>query len=313
MALKSPQSDDRDARRMQAGRDELAERIMSAVAGDGSLEPQPGLHLHRQSAATGPLHVVYKPVFCVIAQGSKEVHVGAKRYRYDPAHYLIAGVDLPVTARIVQATKDEPYLGLSLDLDLSLVAAVIAEEARQWSRGRTDLNAVDVSRLDADLLDAVLRLVRLVDAPAEYRVLAPLVTREIICRLLMGAQGDRLRQLAVAGGRTHHVARAIALLREGFDQPLRIESMARKLGMSVSSFHHHFKAVTAMSPLQFQKKLRLHEARRLMLGEDLDAAQAGFRVGYEDASHFSRDYKRLFGAPPLRDVELLRQAVRPGA
>jgi AraC-like DNA-binding protein len=169
---------------------------------------------------------------------------------------------------------------------------------------------MDVSSLDEGLLDAVVRLVRLLDSPAEYRVLAPLVTQEIIYRLLMGEQGDRLRHLVLAGGHSYRIARAIDLLRKNFDQPLRIENMAREIGMSVSSFHHHFKSVTTMSPLQFQKKIRLHEARRLMLGEDLDAARAGFRVGYEDASHFSRDYKRLFGEPPLRDVEQLRETIR---
>ena len=160
----------------------------------------------------------------------------------------------------------------------------------------------------------MVRLVRLLDSPAdEARFLAPLVTREIVYRLLMGAQGDRLRQIAVLGGHSHRIAEAIERLRKDFDQPLRIEDIARELGMSVSGFHHHFRAVTAMSPLQFQKQLRLQEARRLMLGEDLDAASAGYRVGYGDASHFTREYKRLFGAPPMRDVERLREAAMESA
>ncbi len=163
-----------------------------------------------------------------------------------------------------------------------------------------------MSPVDADLLDAAVRLVRLLDAPADARVLGPLVRREIVYRLLMGAQGGRLRHVASQGGYTERVAEAIARLRKEFDRPLRIEELARKLGMSVSRFHHHFKAVTAMSPLQFQKQRRLQEARRLILGEDLDAASTAYRVGYNDASHFSREYKRLVGAPPLRDVERLR-------
>ena len=150
-------------------------------------------------------------------------------------------------------------------------------------------------------------------APADARFLAPLVTREIVYRLLRGAQGGRLRHLAVLGGATHRIAAAVERLRQDFDQPLRIEDIARELGMSVSGFHHHFRAVTAMSPLQFQKQLRLQEARRLMLGEGLDAASAGYRVGYGDASHFTREYKRLFGAPPMRDVERLRHVARPSA
>ncbi len=167
--------------------------------------------------------------------------------------------------------------------------------------------AMAVSPLDADLLDASVRLVRLLECPAEAQVLLPLVTREIIYRLLVGEQGGLLRHLALTGGYTSHIARAVERLRQDYDQPLRIEQLARELGMSVSGFHHHFKAVTALSPLQFQKRLRLLEARRLMLGEDLDATSAAYRVGYNDASHFNREYKYLFGAPPMRDVQRLRE------
>lgn len=168
-----------------------------------------------------------------------------------------------------------------------------------------------MSPLDLDLLEAVVRLVRLLDSPADARFLASLVTREIVYRLLRGQQGGRLRHIAALGGHTHRIARAIARLREDFDQPLRIEDLAGEFGMSVSGFHHHFKDVTALSPLQFQKQLRLQEARRLLLGADLDAASAGYRVGYHDASQFSREYKRLFGVPPKRDVERLRGAAAP--
>jgi AraC-like DNA-binding protein len=171
------------------------------------------------------------------------------------------------------------------------------------------VNAIDVSPLDVNLLDATLRLVRLIDSASEYRALAPLVIREIVYRLLAGAQGNRMRHLAEFGGQAHRMVRAVQTLREDFDKPLRIETLARKLGMSVSGFHAHFKSVTAMSPLQFQKQLRLQEARRLMISEDFDAAEAGYRVAYDDASHFSREYKRHFGEPPIRDVERLREAV----
>ncbi len=168
------------------------------------------------------------------------------------------------------------------------------------------MKAMDVSPMDANLLDAVVRLVRLLDTPVEGKVLAPLIIREIVFRLLMGGQGARLSHLLASGADTHRISKAIGLLRENFDQPLRIDDIAHELGMSVSGFHHHFKSVTAMSPLQFQKQIRLQEARRLMLGEDLDAASAGFRVGYEDPSYFSREYKKLFGAPPQRDIAKLR-------
>jgi len=175
------------------------------------------------------------------------------------------------------------------------------------SRGDgSGVKSVNVSPLDANLLDATLRLVRLIETPGEYRVLAPLVIREIVYRLLTGAQASRLRHLATFGGHAHRMVRAVEKLRETFNKPLRIESIARELGMSVSGFHAHFRTVTAMSPLQFQKQLRLQEARRLMLSEDLDAAEAGYRVGYDDASYFNREYKRYFGAPSMRDVEGLR-------
>jgi AraC-like DNA-binding protein len=244
----------------------------------------------------------------VIAQGSKKILLGDNLYRYDPAHYLITTAALPITSRITEASEERPYLGLVLRLDPNLVGSVMVEASLPAPRGHASVRAIDVSPLDAGLLDAVVRLVRLLDSPTEARFLSPLVTREIVYRLLRGEQGDRLRHTAVLGGHSHRIARALERLRNEFDQPLRIEEIARELGMSVSGFHHHFRAVTAMSPLQFQKQIRLQEARRLMLGEDLDAASAGYRVGYGDASHFTREYKRRFGAPPARDVERLREA-----
>jgi AraC-like DNA-binding protein len=208
---------------------------------------------------------------------------------------------------VIDASKARPYLGLRLELDATLVGSVIVESAQPALQNHVEVRAINVSSLNSTLLDAVVRLVRLLDSPAEARVLAPLITREIVFRLLIGEQGDRLRYIAALGGYTPHIAKAIERLRKDFDQQLRIESIARELGMSVSGFHHNFKAVTAMSPLQFQKQIRLQEARRIMLGEHLDAASAAYRVGYDDASHFSREYKRLFGLPPMRDVERLRE------
>ncbi len=190
------------------------------------------------------------------------------------------------------------------------MTAAVTRAAEVGAQPRGDgsgMKAVDVSALDANLLDTTLRLVRLIDASNDYHALAPLVIREIVYRLLMGAQGNRLRHLATFGGQAHRMLRAVEKVRENFDKPLRIEDLARELSMSVSGFHAHFKAVTAMSPLQFQKQLRLQEARRLMVSESLDAAEAGYRVGYDDPSHFSREYKRHFGEPPMRDVERLRE------
>lgn len=306
MEGRNPEQIEREVQRAQANRAELAERIARAVPADGAVDPLPGLHLARASAPLGKLHGVMQPAFCVIAQGSKEVLLGDHRYVYDPAHYLIATVDLPRTSRILEASPERPYLSLTLELTPALVGSVMADADQVAAPREANVRAMDVSPLDAALQDAVVRLVRLLDAPDEAHVLLPLVTREVVYRLLMGRQGARLRYLAVQGGYAPHIARAVERLQRDYDKPLRIEQIARDLGMSVSGFHHHFKAVTAMSPLQFQKRLRLQEARRLMLTEGFDAASAAFRVGYQDASHFSREYKGLFGAPPLRDVQQLR-------
>jgi AraC-like DNA-binding protein len=298
----------RDADRAQANRDELTERIAQAIRQDGKIEPLKGLHFNRISLPAEPCHAVSIPAFCAIAQGSKEVLLGKDIYQYDPAHYLLATAELPVVSQSLEASTAKPYLSLRLDLDPALVGSVMVETGYRSAQSSASVKAIDVSSLDAELLDAVVRLVRLLDSPAEAHVLTPLIQREIIYRLLMGKQGDRLRQIAVFGGYTHHIARAVDRLRKDFDQPLRIENIARDLGMSVSGFHHHFKSVTAMSPLQFQKQLRLQEARRLMLGQNLDATSAAYHVGYEDSSHFNREYKRLFGEPPMRDMERLRSA-----
>ena len=301
------QQAERVAELMQAHREELVERIEQAVREDGTVQTLKGLYLSRSSLPLKPLHSVLKPSVCVIAQGSKEVLLGESRYRYDPSHYLLATVELPRVSQVLEASKERPYLSLRLELDPTLVSSVMVETGHASPGDHADVRAIAVSPLDGNLLDAFVRLVRLLDVPAEARVLLPLITREIIYRLLMGEQGGRLRHLALQGGYTPYIARAVARLRQDFDQTLHIEGLARELGMSVSGFHHHFKAVTAMSPLQFQKRLRLQEARRLMLGEDLDAASAAYRVGYHDASHFNREYKSLFGVPPMRDVQRLRE------
>ncbi|HZO88239.1 MAG TPA: AraC family transcriptional regulator [Chthonomonadaceae bacterium] len=304
---------EREAQRTQANREELVERIAQAVPEDGVVEPMKGLFLRRSSAPTKPVHGVAAPAFCVIAQGNKEIVVGETRYRYDPAHYLLNTVELPVVSQVVEASREQPYLSLRFNLDPVLVGSVLVEAGQPTPRGNADVRAINVSALDAGLLDATVRLVRLLDVPEEARVLAPLVTREIVFRLLMGEQGGRLRHLVAQGGYADRIARAVERIRNDFDKPLRIDDLARELGMSASGLHHQFKAVTALTPLQFQKQLRLQEARRLMLGEDLDAASAGYRVGYDDAAHFNREYKRLFGMPPMRDVGRLREAARASA
>jgi AraC-like DNA-binding protein len=300
---------ERENQRIQALRAELVALILRALPEDGHIQPQDGLFLYRSSVPRMPAYSVVKPSFCVIAQGSKEVILGESCYRYDPFHYLISTLDLPRVSQVTDASKEKPYLSFRLEFDPALVDAVMMETSQLLPQGKADARAIDVSPLDANLQDAVVRMVRLIDSPDERQVLAPLITREIIFRLLMSTQSAHLRHLAVQRGYTPHIAKAVERLRQDFDQPLRIEDLARELGMSVSGLHHHFKAVTAMSPLQFQKQLRLQEARNLMLREDLDAENAAFRVGYHDASHFNREYKSLFGNPPIRDVQRLRGEV----
>ncbi len=307
------QQAEREAERMQANREELVERIARAMRQEGTAQPLPGLHLYRHSFPLEQVYSVVEPSLCVVAQGSKEFLLGDSRYRYDPLHYLLVTVDLPNVGQVLEASQERPFLSLRLELAPTLVGEVLVEAGHASPRDSADVRAIAVSPLDGHLLDAFVRLTRLLDAPAEARVLLPLLTREIIYRLLVGEQGGRLRHLAVLGGYTPHIARAIERLRQDFDQPLRIEQMARELGMSISGFHHHFKAVTALSPLQFQKRLRLLEARRLLLGEDLDAASVAYRVGYHDASHFNREYKSLFGVPPMRDVQRLREGALASA
>jgi AraC-like DNA-binding protein len=299
----------REDQRVQSNREELVERIARALPEDGTLDVSSNFRLARSSSPTEPIHSLYQPSFCVVAQGRKQALLGEEVFRYDSGHYLIYTVDLPLTFQVEEASKQRPYLGFRLNLDAALVASVMVESGIEPKKGNAGLMAMDVSPLDANLLDAVVRLVRLLDAPpnqVEGKVLAPLIIREIVFRLLAGGQSARLSHLLTAGKDTQRISRAIGLLREHFDQPLKMDDIAHELGMSVSGFHHHFKSVTAMSPLQFQKQIRLQEARRLMLGEDLDAASAGFRVGYEDPAYFSREYKKLFGNPPQRDIAKLR-------
>jgi len=283
-----------------------------ALPEDGAREALDGLFLARLTKPMESTLALYQPAFCFVAQGGKHVLVGEEVLWYDPDHYLIFTVDLPVVFRVKEASEERPYFGLRLNLDPALVASVLMEAGAETRKGDASVKAIGVNPVDADLLDAVVRLVRLADNPGGQKVLAPLIKREIVYRLLAGGEGARLAHLVASSqGGTRRISRAIGRLREHYNEALKIEEMARDLGMSVSGFHHHFKSVTSMSPLQFQKQIRLQEARRLMLGEDLDAASAGHRVGYEDPAYFSRDYKKLFGEPPQRDIAKLRGSLEP--
>src|SRR2546425_12230676 len=302
----------RDEQWVQSNREELLERMSRALPGDGAIEALAGLFLARLTKPMESPLALYQPAFCFVAQGGKQVLVGEEVLRYDPGHYLLFTVDLPVIFRVEEASKEKPYFGLRLDLAPALVASVMMEAGADTRKGDASVKAIGVNQVEADLLDAVVRLVRLVDKADEQRILAPLIKREIVYRLLTGGEGARLGHLAASSrGDTRRISRAIGRVREHYNEPLKIEEIAHDLGMSVSGFHHHFKSVTSMSPLQFQKQIRLQEARRLMLGEALDAASAGYRVGYEDAAYFSREYKKFFGAPPQRDVAKLRSNLEP--
>lgn len=302
----NPAEATRQAQRIQANREELLERIARAVPADGTVEPLKGIRLNHFSGPTEPLPRVWEPSLGVVAQGSKELYLGEELYRYDPYHYCLGTVELPVVSHVVEASPERPYLSLSLKLDPTLVGSVMLDTGYTAPRSQAEAKAINVSLVDANLLDAVVRLLRVLDSPTEVPFLAPMIMREIVYRLLLGNQGDRLRHIAILSGYTSPIATAIEQLRTNFDESLRVDDMAQELGMSVSGFHHNFKAVTGFSPLQFQKRFRLQEARRLMLNEQLDAASAGYQVGYDNASQFSREYKRLFGLPPMRDVERLR-------
>lgn len=287
---------------------DLAALIARHIATDGGCDTAvPSLFLYRCSGPYDSTSSIQEPALCLVAQGRKVITLGSDDYTYDPEHYLLVSVGLPIGARVVEASEERPYLGLRLDLSPAIIADVLLGiPTRSPSRIRPALG-LSVGRLDNSLRDAVVRLIRLLDRPEHIAMLAPLILREILYLLLIGPEGERLQDIARMSGQTYRIARVIERLRRDFDQPLRIGAIAREMGMSVSSLYHQFKGVTAMSPLQYQKRLRLQEARRLMLSEDLDAAGACFRVGYESPSQFNREYRRLFGAPPGQDAARLRE------
>ncbi len=296
--------------------DELA-RLVAAIERHAPLDgvcdtAVPGLLLGRQLTPTDPIALVVDPSLCIVAQGAKEVFLAGEVYRYDPAHSLLVSIDLPISARVVEASPARPCLAVRLSFDPSVVSELLADCPDAAPAG-PPARGLDVRLVEPQLLDAVARLVALLDAPRDIAALAPLVLREVTYRVLTGPQGARLRQMAAAGAPAQRIARAVRWLRDHFEDRLPVESLARQARMSLSGFHQHFKAVTGLSPGQYQKRLRLQEARRLMLGEGLNAAEAAFRVGYESPSQFSREYCRMFGAPPHRDVVSRKLDAQPAS
>jgi AraC-like DNA-binding protein len=296
---------------------ELASLIGRNIDTDGMRATAiPRLFLMRASQLTEPLPTVYEPALCIVAQGRKQVMLADEVYFYGPEQCLVISVDLPAVGQIIEATPAKPYLCLRLDLDprqLSALMMELGQGALRNQRAERLKLGLSINPIDPALLDAAVRLARLLDTPKDIPILAPMVEREILYRLLSGEYGDRLRQIATADHRLVAVNRAISWLKRNYAAPFRIETVAREARLSPSALHHSFKSVTAMSPLQYQKQLRLQEARRLMLGQAMDAATAGHSVGYESPSQFSREYSRLFGAPPSRDIARLKESVRAAA
>ncbi len=286
---------------------ELSALIDRHVVGTGICSTaMPHVSLIRADAPSTPTPAVYEASICIIAQGSKRVSIGEHSVVYDAAHYLLVSVDLPLVGHVLDASPERPYLCCKIDLDAAMLADLMASEG--GGMARTELPVLGVYPGDPDLIDAACRLVGLLDRPDTIRALAPLIEREILYRLLTGPHGPMLRHVATAGSHLNQVSRAIAAIRRRFDAPIRIDDVAAEAGMSSSSLHAHFKAITRMTPLEYQKQLQLQEARRLMLSEGATASTAGFAVGYESPSQFSREYRRLFGAPPRADIERLHAA-----
>lgn len=286
----------------------LAESISRFTGGGNRLDTEiPGLSLHRWEQPTASTSYMLAPSICLIGQGRKQVVVGEDTFLYDPSQFLISSIDLPVVARILEASPQAPYLGLTMEIELRTLSQLMLEHPAPHEPTVTDSRGIGVSAVTDPLLDAFERLLALLATPEDIPALAPLIQREILYRLLKGEQGARLRHIAASGRNGNRVANTIEWLKRHYCDAIRVEDMASRAGLSVSAFHHHFRAMTAMTPLQYQKRMRLTEARRLMLTQHLDASRAAFQVGYESPSQFSREYSRLFGAPPLQDIRNLVQ------
>jgi AraC-like DNA-binding protein len=267
----------------------------------------PGLSLFRRDEPTEPMSGMYEPSICLAVQGAKRVILGEDTFVYDAHHYLITSVHLPTIVQIIDASPEKPYLGLRLKFDLREVSQLMVDSNLPQPRPQQSSRGMATGEVTVQLVNAFIRLVDLLADEKDIPILAPVIQREIIYRILVGDQGERLRQIATVGSQSQQIAKAIGWLKNNYSQAISMEDLAAQANMSTSTFHHHFRSLTALSPLQFQKQLRLQEARRLMLAERMDAANAAFQVGYESPSQFNREYNRMFGAPPLRDVTNLRQ------
>ena len=291
----------------QALRIELARKITLFM---GSAEKRttevPGLTLHRRTAPTAPCAGTYEPSVIVIAQGRKRVELAGRAFIYDESRYLLTSVDLPIISHVTEASEERPCLALAIKLEMPVIRELLNREEIEVAAAPSDSPAMATGETTVEFLSACCRLMDLLDSPRDIPFLSGLIQREIIYRVLRGPEGARLRAIATLGDQSNRTAKAIGWISANYEKPLRVEDLAQIAGMGVSTLHHHFRALTAMSPLQYQKQLRLQAARGRMLMDGLDAASAAFEVGYESASQFSREYSRFFGQPPIRDIRTLR-------
>jgi AraC-like DNA-binding protein len=294
------------ARQLRA---ELAGKIASLIGNEENrITEIPGVSLHRRTAPTPPCRTTYQPGIIVVAQGSKQVNLGKSSFIYDEAHYLLTAVDLPIVSWVAEATQEVPCLVLSLKLDISMVRELLSREEIHVADAPSDSPAMSIGETTPEFMSACCRLLDLLNSPQDIPFLNDLIQREIIYRILRGPEGARLRSVATLGDQSHRTAKAIAWIAANYSKTLRVEELAELSSMGVSTLHHHFRMLTSMSPLQYQKQLRLQSARNLMLNNGMDAASAAFEVGYESPTQFNREYSRFFGQPPVRDVRALRES-----
>jgi AraC-like DNA-binding protein len=290
-------------------RTELARKIASLLGKEENWTTDiPGVSLHQRTSPTPPCRMTYYPGIIVVAQGSKRVNLGPTSFVYDESHFLVTAVDLPIVSWVAEATDEAPCLVLSLKLDMSMVRELLSREELHVAESPPDSPAMSLGEATPEFLNACCRLLDLLESPHDIPFLSGLIQREIVYRVLRGPEGARLRAVATLGDQSHRTAKAIAWITANYAKPLRVEDLAQLASMGVSTLHHHFKMLTSMSPLQYQKQLRLQSARTLMLNNGLDAASAAFEVGYESATQFNREYSRFFGQPPMRDVKALTQS-----
>jgi AraC-like DNA-binding protein len=288
-------------------RRELADKIASFIGAKERLITEvPGLLLSRRTAPTAPISATYEPSLAVVAQGRKRATLGGTTFIFDEARYLLTSLDLPVICNVIEASEEVPYLCFILKLEMAVVRELLSREEIHAPQTPPDNPAMATGEATPELLAACCRLVDLLNTPQDIPFLSGLIQREIIYRILRGPEGARLRAIATLGDQSHRTAKAVAWVRANFAKPLRVEELAKMAGMGVSTLHHHFRALTSMSPLQYQKLQRLQAARERMLVDGMDAASAAFEVGYESASQFNREYSRFFGQPPMRDIRALR-------